>query len=48
MDMNWNFMSSSVWLNMVAARFRVLARRAVAAGAAADVAVAVSSSMPFL
>ena len=48
MDMNWNFMSSSVWLNIVAARCSCsLARSAVAVAAAADVAVAVSSSMPF-
>ena len=48
MDMNWNFMSSSVCWNMAAERFSCSrARAAVALAAAALVAVAVSSSMPF-
>ena len=48
MDMNWNFISSSVWLNMVAGAFSCscLVTRSRSRGAA-DVASLVSSSMPF-
>ena len=46
--MNWNFINSSVWLNIVAARASCcLALNAVAVAAAAEVAVAVSNSIPF-
>jgi hypothetical protein len=47
MDINWNFMSSSVDWNIACDRFSCsFALCAVAVAAAADTAVAVSSSMP--